>query len=121
MAQLRNIDDPYAKSDKELLRALGARVKTLRLERNLSQDQVAAAAGVGRATLVRLEGGQSVTLLSFVQVLRALEVLEELESFLPEPGVSPLQLLERQGKRRRRASPGHSGPGSGSDRGGPAW
>jgi len=121
MAQMRTVDDPYAKSDKAVLRTLGARVQTLRLEQNLSQDQVAEEAGVGRSTLVRLEGGQSITLLGFVQVLRVLGALEELENFLPEPGVSPLQLLERKGKRRRRASRGHAGPDSGQDREGPAW
>jgi len=121
MDQMRPIDDPYAKSDKAVLRTLGARVQALRLEQNLSQDQVAEAAGVGRSTLVRLEGGQSITLLSFVQVLRALGTLEELENFLPEPGLSPLQLLERKGRRRRRASPGHAGPDAGQNREGPAW
>ncbi|MHB8766451.1 MAG: helix-turn-helix domain-containing protein [Deferrisomatales bacterium] len=121
MAHFRDISDPYEKSDKELLRELGARVQAWRLNRNLSQDQVAETAGVGRATVVRLEGGQSVTLLSFVQVLRALGALEELAGFLPEPGVSPLELLERKGRRRRRASPGQSGPEPASGGDEPAW
>ncbi len=120
MDQSRAMDDPYAKSDKALLRTLGARVQAVRLARNLSQDQVAQAAGVGRATVVRLEGGQSITLLSFVQLLRALGALEEWENLLPEPGPSPLQLLERKAKRRR-ASPDRSGPGPASGGGEPPW
>lgn len=96
--------DTYGKSDKTLLRELGGRLKQLRLNQNLSQEQVARAAGVGRTTVVKLEGGQPVTLLRFVQVLRALGALEQLDRFLPEPGAGPLQLLELKGKRRRRAS-----------------
>jgi len=121
MTHNRGNPDVYAKSDKELLRELGARVQALRLERNLSQDQVAEAAGLGRATVVRLEGGQGTTLLNFVQVLRVLGALEELENFLPAPGVSPLELLERKGKRRRRASPGRSGPEPAPGEAEPTW
>jgi transcriptional regulator with XRE-family HTH domain len=85
------------------LRELGARIQGLHLDRNLSQDQVVEAAGVGRSTVVRLEGGQGIRLLSFIQVLRALGALEDLARFPPEAGVSPLQLLERKGRRRRQS------------------
>ena len=121
MVQSRDYIEVYAKTDKESLRALGARAQGLRLNQNLSQEQVAAAAGVGRSTVVRLEAGQSITLLSFVQILRALGALEELESLFPGPGVSPLQLLERKGKRRRRASPERPGPERPAGGDDPAW
>ena len=121
MIQNRDSRQIYAQTDKALLRALGARVQGLRLDRNLSQEQVAAAAGVGRSTVVRLEAGQSVTLLNFVQVLRALGAPEELEGFLPEAEASPLQLLALKGKRRRRASPAHPEPDRGPGGDEPAW
>ena len=34
-----------------------------------------------------------------------MNALEEIDSFLPDPGVSPLQLAKMKGKERRRASP----------------
>ena len=43
-------------------------------------------------------------MLTFIQILRALDALEELDSLLPEPGISPLQLAKMKGKVRRRAS-----------------
>jgi len=121
MVQNRDAAQIYARTNKALLREVGTRVQDLRLNQNLSQEQVAAAAGVGRSTVVRLEAGQSVTLLNFVQVLRALGALEELEGFLPEAGASPLQLLALKGKRRRRASPGRTPPEHPSDEDPPEW
>lgn len=83
---------------------LGARLERMRLDRNLSQQQLAGEAGVSRHTVLRIEGGHSVTLTAFLRVLRALELLDALELLVPEPVPSPIEALERQGRRRRRAS-----------------
>lgn len=96
--------DLYALSDEELLRELGGRIKRHRLVQNLTQGDIAEAAGLNRTTVVSLEAGNHPKLLTVVQVLRALDALDDLNNFLPEPGLSPLKLLELKGKERRRAS-----------------
>ncbi len=96
--------DPYALSDEELLREIGRRVQKKRLAKNLSQSEVARAAGLTRTTMVSLEAGKAPKLLSLLRVLRALGALDQFDNFLPEPGPSPLQLIEMKGKERRRAS-----------------
>jgi putative transcriptional regulator len=71
----------------------------------LSQEQLAEEAGVSRATLQRLEAGQSVQLGSLIRVLIALG-LPEIYELVPDPAVRPLLELERQergGGQRRRA------------------
>jgi putative transcriptional regulator len=40
----------------------------------------------------------------WLRVLRALDVLDQLDAFLPDPGISPLQLVRMQGRERQRAS-----------------
>jgi transcriptional regulator with XRE-family HTH domain len=95
-------------SDDATLGELGRRVAQLRLDRDLTQQQLADEAGISRHTLLRLEDGQSVTLSAFLRVLRALELLDGLEVLVPEPLPSPLAQLERQGGQRQRASGGHS-------------
>jgi len=92
-------------SDEALLRELGQRIARLRLERNLTQAQLAEQAGISKRTLERLESGAAATQLSlFLRVLRQLDLLERLEQLLPEPKPSPLALLEQQQATRKRAS-----------------
>jgi len=96
--------DLYAMSDEGLLKELGGRLRKLRLSKNLSQERVAEIAGLGRTTVVSLEAGNNPKLITLLQVLRALEALDALNDFIPEPGISPLKLLEMKGRERRRAS-----------------
>jgi transcriptional regulator with XRE-family HTH domain len=94
--------DPYM-SDAAVLREIGRRVAQTRLERNLLQLDLAKRAGVGLATLKRLERGQSVSSTSLIRVLRALDLLTALENAVPEPLPSPVEQLKLRGRRRKRA------------------
>ena len=91
-------------SDKAIVYELGNSVKRSRLLKNYSQQELADRAGVGKSTLQKLEYGSSVTIKTFVQVLRALKQLDALENFIPEPGISPIELQKLNGKKRIRAS-----------------
>jgi transcriptional regulator with XRE-family HTH domain len=91
-------------SDQALLEEIGRRVGQYRLNRNLTQAQLAAEAGISGPTLQRLEYGQPSQLTTLLRVLRALGLLENLEGLIPEPPVSPIQQAKLKGKTRRRAS-----------------
>jgi transcriptional regulator with XRE-family HTH domain len=93
-----------------VLKELGRRVERQRLERNLTQDELAEEAGIGRATLQRLERGESVQLTSLIGLLRELGLLERLDVLVPEPTPSPLERLKTQGQRRQRARARRIGP-----------
>lgn len=88
----------------DVLAELGDRIQRHRLDRNQTQADLATEAGVGEATLRRLEGGESVTLATLIRVLRALDRLSGVDGVLPEPAVSPIELARREGRRRKRAS-----------------
>jgi transcriptional regulator with XRE-family HTH domain len=105
-----------ATSDETVLAELGDRLARTRLERNLSQDQVAREAGVSRATVERLEAGNSVKTTSLIRVLRSLGLLDALDRLIPEPLPSPIERLRLKGRQRQRARRGRSdvppeGPG----------
>ena len=72
-----------------VLTELGARVAAWRLERGLTQQQLAFRADIGRATLQRLEAGASVQLTSLVKLLRSLGMLDVLDSLLLESARAP--------------------------------
>ena len=97
-----NIDD--LTNDAAILAEIGRRVARLRIERGFTQADLADQAGIGKRTLERLEAGESIQLTNFLQVLRVLQLLDGLESLLPEPGPRPMELLKHHGKQRKRAS-----------------
>ena len=91
-------------SDNAALLELGSRVARCRLNKNMTQDTLAQEAGVSTPTIQRLEKGHSTQLSNFIRVLRALDLLERIDSLIPEPKLSPIQLLKMGGKVRQRAS-----------------
>ncbi len=91
-------------TDDAVLAELGGRIARVRLERNLTQKQLATEAGVSKRTVERLEAGAGAQLSGFIRVCRALNLLERFDAFVPEPVPSPVAQLKLQGKQRRRAS-----------------
>ncbi len=91
-------------SDMAIVRDLGERLKRRRLDQNITQQELADQAGLSRPTISDIERGQPAALMSLIRILRVLGLLEELNSFLPAPLPSPLQLARQQGKQRQRAS-----------------
>lgn len=91
-------------TDEAVLAELGARLVRTRLERNLTQRELAEEAGVERKAVQRIEAGESVKLTSLLRVLRALGLLDALDRLVPEPVPSPIELLKLHGRERRRAS-----------------
>ena len=91
-------------SDEAVLAELGMRLGRTRLERNLTQRELAAEAGVERKAVQRIEAGESVNLTSLIRVLRPLGLLDALDRLVMEPTPSPIELLKLHGKTRRRAS-----------------
>lgn len=83
--------------EKSLQSTLGALLAKHRKNRGLTQPQLAEKAGIGTATLVRLENAGQANLDNFLRVLRALRLLDRLEEAILLPDKSPLeQLRERQ-------------------------
>lgn len=108
-------------SDQAVLAEIGARLKRRRLDRNLTQQEVADRAGLTRVTVGEFERGSPASLLTLIRILRVLGGLEELETFLPDPGPSPLQLARLQGRQRQRASGRKKDSGPGPDGEDPQW
>jgi transcriptional regulator with XRE-family HTH domain len=92
-------------TDEYILRELGGRISDARLQRNITQAQMAEQAGVSKRTVERLESGSVATQLSsFLRICRALDMVERLDIFLPESSPNPMQQLKLRGQKRKRAS-----------------
>jgi putative transcriptional regulator len=91
-------------SDDAVLREIGNRITRYRLNQDKTQAALAQEAGVSHRTMIRAEHGHSVQASSLIRILRALQLVENLDALIPEPAVSPVQQLKMQGKQRQRAS-----------------
>jgi len=91
-------------NDESILAELGNRLNRARLDQQLSQADLAEQAGVSKRTVERIEAGASAQSVSLLRILRVLDKLPNLDRLVPESGPSPLDLLKRKGKIRKRAS-----------------
>lgn len=92
-------------TDAAVLTEIGRRLARVRLEKNLTQVQLAEQAGVSKSTVQRLESGDvSPQLSGFIRVCRVLDLMERLDLLVPEPVPSPVAQLKLDGQRRQRAS-----------------
>ncbi len=101
-------------TDSEIQRDIGRRIRAYRLQQNIAVEELARQAGLSKTTVTKMETGADFRLSSLIQVLRVLDRLDALQSFLPTPIVSPLSILQRPGfsprkrayRRRTRVSDG---------------
>lgn len=91
-------------SDDAIVANLGEFIKHHRLEQNKTQSQVAEQAGINRLTLIEFERGKRISIITFIQLLRALNFLHMLEQFKINPQLSPIQLAEMEQAKRKRAT-----------------
>lgn len=96
-------------------RALGARVATLRLSRNLTQAHVAQEAGTSLSSIKRLEAGENTSLDTFLRVLGVLGLEERVLESLPDPAVRPVERVRHGGRERQRARQGPEGAARATD------
>jgi transcriptional regulator with XRE-family HTH domain len=91
-------------ADPAIVREISDNLKQMRLNQNLSQARLAKISGLSRVTISRMEGGRAATILTIVQILRALDRLDILNAFQEDTKVSPLQLFRMKKNQRQRAS-----------------
>lgn len=114
--------DIFSLSDKAIAQELGRRIRALRLRKNITQQELARAAMLSLNAIKSLESGRG-KLSTLIAVLRELGSLEQLDSFIPETPISPLQLARMQGKQRQRArgERGHKRVAGTKSKGEPEW
>ncbi len=95
--------DLYFMNDTDIGKELGHRVKTMRLNKNWTQQEISDFSAISLSAIKSIESGKG-TIRSLIKILRALKSLDALNNFLPKPPISPKQLVKLRGKQRVRAS-----------------
>lgn len=92
-------------SARAILEEMGARIRLERLNRDLSQKDLATATGMSISTIRNIESGDgNPTMRVIIEVLRALGLLDRIDALLPEPAPSPIQAAKLRRRQRQRAS-----------------
>ena len=100
--------DIYALTDHAILVQIGQKVKQVRIEKNVSQKDLAHDCGLSTFSISQMENGHNTSLLSLVMVLRALNRLDLLEALFEESPISPVALsryMKRNPRRQRVRQP----------------
>lgn len=87
----------------EVALALGEELESFRLAKNITQADLADVAGVSLRTITRLEKGEGVSLDTFIRVLRALGIADNLANLIPDTTVWPVSRVRTGGRPRQRA------------------
>lgn len=90
--------DAYFLSDNALLSLIGEKVKKRRVSARLMQRELAEQAHVALSAIGNIENGRSCSLVTLVQVLRALNALDLLEPFYREDPISPRAVAQYEKK-----------------------
>ena len=87
--------------ESEILKELGRRLARVRKQQGFTQTALAEEAGIGVATLRRIEGGQDSQLESWLKLLKALNMAPAIDALLPEDFSSPMAEVRAASRRKR--------------------
>ena len=96
--------DIYPLTNDAIMRQIGLKLKELRIGKNMKQKELSNASGVSLFTISAVENGKTSSMLTIIQILRALEHLDYLGRFFEEQAISPIaysRLLQNNKKRER--------------------
>ena len=99
-----NVSNSNQMSDDAIIKYIGAFIKQQRLDKNMTQQELADKAGINRTTLYEFEQGRRCQLLTLIQILRTLDLFHVLKEFEIIQQISPMELAELEMKKRKRAS-----------------
>lgn len=91
-------------SNEQILKELGQRLKDTRIALSYTQKEMADRAGISPKTIERIEGGENVRIENLVNLLRAMNLLQNMEILVPEQTILPTEIFD-YGKKRQRVVP----------------
>lgn len=82
------------KNPEEVMKELGGRIKLYRIMKEMSQQDLTDKSGISKKSISRLEQGESISMDSFIRVLLALDLGENIEFLVPDQTKRPSFYLE---------------------------
>ena len=92
------INPIYVKTDEDILRELGKRLKQRRINNNFTQQEFADAIGISKDQLSKIERTGKTTLATLVAVSRKFNLLQQLLAIYETTDLTPMQKYEIEQK-----------------------
>jgi transcriptional regulator with XRE-family HTH domain len=89
-------------SNNQINHEIGKRIKQLRLQKGITQKELAEKAGISLFTVSNIEKGNNISLHLMIAVLRVLKLINNFELLFPEIELSPLSILKLKGNTPKR-------------------
>lgn len=89
----------------EVLTETGERLKQIRIGMMMTQSDVAAATGISVRTIKNMESGRDVAFSTIINVMRALRIIQNLDSAVPEQTIDPNDYIKLRKQRERVRKP----------------
>lgn len=86
----------------EIIREIGQRLRAQRMVKSMTQEELAARAGVGIGAVKKLEAGGNATLQTLVRVIQALSLTEDLEGIFRLQTTRSIAEMEREALSQRK-------------------
>ncbi len=90
------------KDYQEYIRELGQKIKTYRIMKELSQQDLEDKTGVSKRSISRLEQGESVQVDNLFKILLALDLGDNIELLVPDQTKRPSYYLEKADNKPKR-------------------
>lgn len=92
----------YLLTNEEIRKKLGQRIKDYRIDSGYSQSELAMKCGLSVHSLSNIENGKGMTLDALITILRFLNLLDNLNSLIPEVEDNPYDIVKGVINRKRR-------------------
>ena len=90
------------KNYQQYIKELGQKIKTYRIMKEMSQQDLEDKSGVSKRSISRLEQGESVQLENLFKILLALDLGEKIDLLVPDQTKRPSFYLEKSDNKNRR-------------------
>lgn len=95
--------DHLMMTNSAIIAEIGKYIKHHRLRQNKTQKELATDSGIKRETIARIENGSHFTIMTFIQLVKYLNILEEVRNMFKVPKyISPSIYMKMQKKQARR-------------------
>lgn len=88
-------------SELEVLEEIGGRIRNLRIQKNMTQEELAKKSGISFTTLNRIENGEDTKFSTLVRILIQLGLDDNLDHLVPKPAPDFKKLYEGEKTRQR--------------------